>query len=61
MIQTLESKKRILKNNIYDKKVLSLIRDPIIDYNKIQNKNCASTMNKMKFVLIVELFLLFQS
>ena len=35
LIQTLESKNRILKNNIYDKKVLSLIRDPIIDYNKI--------------------------
>ena len=35
MIQTLESKNRILKNNIYDKKILSLIRDPIIDYDKI--------------------------
>ena len=35
LIQTLESKNRILKNNIYDKKILSLIRDPIIDYNKI--------------------------
>lgn len=36
LIQTLESKKRILKNKIYDKKILSLIRDPIIDYNKIK-------------------------
>ena len=35
LIQTLESKNRILKNGIYDKKILSLIRDPIIDYNKI--------------------------
>ncbi len=35
LIQTLESKNRILKNKIYNKKILSLIRDPIIDYNKI--------------------------
>ena len=35
LIQTLESKNRILKNKIFDKKNLSIIRDPIIDYKKI--------------------------
>ena len=31
----MESKNRILKNKIFDKKNLSIIRDPIIDYKKI--------------------------
>tara|TARA_B100000902_G_scaffold385012_1_gene425866 strand:- start:9846 stop:10985 length:1140 start_codon:yes stop_codon:yes gene_type:complete len=35
LIQTLESKNRFLKNKIFDKKSLSLIRDPIIDHKKI--------------------------
>lgn len=35
LIQTMESKKRILKKNIFDKKILSLIRDPIINHKKI--------------------------
>ena len=35
LIQTLESKQRILKKKIFDKKILSIIRDPIIDYKKI--------------------------
>ena len=35
LIQTLESKNRILKKKIFDKKILSMIRDPIIDYKKI--------------------------
>tara|TARA_B100001121_G_scaffold310234_1_gene340175 strand:+ start:1855 stop:2994 length:1140 start_codon:yes stop_codon:yes gene_type:complete len=36
LIQTIESKKRILKKNIFDRKILSLIRDPIIDHKKIE-------------------------
>ncbi len=35
LIQTLESKNRILKKNIFDGKILNLIRDPIIDHKKI--------------------------
>ena len=35
LIQTIESKKRILKQNIFDRKILRLIRDPIIDYKNI--------------------------
>mgnify|MGYP001173421823 FL=1 len=35
LIQTLESKKKILKKKIFDKKILSIIRDPIIDHKKI--------------------------
>ena len=35
LIQTIESKKRILKKNIFDKKILRLIRDPIIDHKNI--------------------------
>ena len=35
LIQTLESKKRILKKKIFDRKILSIIRDPIIDHKKI--------------------------
>ena len=35
LIQTLESKQRILKKKIFDKNILSIIRDPIIDYKKI--------------------------
>ena len=31
----MESKQRILKKKIFDKKILSIIRDPIIDYKKI--------------------------
>lgn len=37
LIQTLESKNRILKKNIFDKSTIRLIRDPIIDHNKIDN------------------------
>ena len=35
LIQTLESKKKILKKKIFDRKILSIIRDPIIDHKKI--------------------------
>lgn len=35
LIQTLESKNRIIKKNIFEKKILNLVRDPIINYNKI--------------------------
>lgn len=37
LIQTLESKNRILRNNIFDKNIIKLIRDPVIDHNKIDN------------------------
>tara|TARA_B100000029_G_scaffold513141_1_gene611799 strand:+ start:1232 stop:2371 length:1140 start_codon:yes stop_codon:yes gene_type:complete len=35
LVQTLESKKRILKKRIFEKKILNIIRDPIIDFKKI--------------------------
>ncbi len=35
LIQTLESKKKILKKKIFDRKILSIIRDPVIDHKKI--------------------------
>ncbi len=35
LIQTLESKNRILKKNIFKNKILNLVRDPIINHNKI--------------------------
>ena len=35
LFQTMESKKRILKTKIFENRILSLIRDPIIDHNNI--------------------------
>ena len=35
LIQTSESKNRILKTKIFDKRILNIIRDPIIDHKKI--------------------------
>ena len=46
LIQTLESKNRILKKNIFDDKILNLIRDPIIDHKKIDNLKKEKIENK---------------
>ncbi len=35
LVQTQESKNRILKKKIFNKNILSMVRDPIIDYKKI--------------------------
>ena len=37
LIQTFESKNKILKKNIFDKNTIKLIRDPVIDHKKIDN------------------------
>jgi len=37
LIQTYESKNKILKKNIFDKSTIKLIRDPVIDHKKIDN------------------------
>ena len=46
LIQTLESKNRILKMKIFDKKILNIIRDPIIDYKKINKFKKEKIENK---------------
>ncbi len=37
LIQTLESKTRIIKEGIFDKKLICIVRDPIIDLKKINS------------------------
>ena len=46
LIQTIESKKRILKKNIFNNKILNLIRDPIIDHKKINKLKKEKVENK---------------
>ena len=46
LIQTVESKKRILKKNIFNNKILNLIRDPIIDHKKINKLKKEKVENK---------------
>ena len=48
LIQTIESKKRILKQNIFDRKILRLIRDPIIDYKNINFLKRGSIENQYR-------------
>jgi glycosyltransferase involved in cell wall biosynthesis len=56
LIQTLESKNRILKMKIFDKKILNIVRDPIIDHkriNKLKKEKIESKfLNKSYFVSI---------
>jgi len=47
LIQTMESKNRILSKGIFNKKILNIIRDPIIDHKKINRLKKEKIKNKL--------------
>ena len=47
LIQTIESKNRILSKGIFNKKTLNIIRDPIIDHKKINRLKNEKIENKL--------------
>jgi len=56
LFQTMESKKRILKTKIFENRILSLIRDPIIDHdniNKLKKEKIEKNLLKKKYFLAI--------
>ena len=56
LFQTMESKKRILKTKIFENRILSLIRDPIIDHNninKLKKEKIEKNLLKKKYFLSI--------
>lgn len=56
LIQTSESKNRILKMKMFDKKILSIIRDPIIDHkriNKLKKEKIEKKFLKKKYFVSI--------